>query len=47
MTTQADATDALLDALWNAAVDGDFEAAIFLQMFAPWAAERENRVRPD
>jgi hypothetical protein len=31
--------DALLDALWNAAIDGDYEAAIFLQMFAPWAAD--------
>jgi hypothetical protein len=32
-----DEIDALFDALWNAAIDGDFEAAIFLQMFAPWA----------
>jgi hypothetical protein len=30
--------DELLDALWNAAVAGDFEAAVFLKMFAPWAA---------
>jgi hypothetical protein len=29
--------DELLDALWNAAVDGDFEAAVFLKMFVPWA----------
>ena len=34
-----DEIDALLDALWNAALEGDFEAAIFLQMFAPWASE--------
>ena len=33
-----DEIDALLDALWAAAIDGDTEAAIFLQMFAPWAA---------
>jgi hypothetical protein len=38
-----DEIDALLDALWKAAVDGDTEAAIFLQMFAPWAAEQANR----
>jgi hypothetical protein len=29
----------LLDALWAAAVDGDTEAAVFLQMFAPWVLE--------
>ena len=34
--------DALLDALWNAAISGDTEAAVFLQMFAPWAAERAS-----
>jgi hypothetical protein len=38
--TGMDEIDALLDALWNAAIDGDFEAAIFLQMFAPWAASQ-------
>jgi hypothetical protein len=32
--------DALLDALWNAAIEGDFEAAMFLQMFAPWAVSQ-------
>ena len=32
-----DEIDALSEALWNAAIAGDFEAAIFLQMFAPWA----------
>jgi hypothetical protein len=37
-----DKIDALLDALWNAAIDGDFEAAIFLQMFAPWAANQTS-----
>jgi hypothetical protein len=31
-----DEIDALLDALWAAGLDGDTEAAIFLQMFAPW-----------
>jgi hypothetical protein len=36
--------DALLDALWNAAIDGDFEAAIFLQMFAPWAEAHGQRI---
>jgi hypothetical protein len=30
--------DELLDALWNAAVAGDFDAAVFLKMFAPWMA---------
>jgi hypothetical protein len=35
-----DEIDALLDALWNAAINGDTEAAIFLQMFAPWAASQ-------
>jgi hypothetical protein len=34
-----DDVEALLDKLWAAAVDGDTEAAIFLQMFAPWAAD--------
>jgi hypothetical protein len=38
-----DEIDALMDALWNAAIDGDFEAAIFLQMFAPWAVSLEPR----
>jgi hypothetical protein len=33
-----DEIDALLDALWTAAIRGDTEAAIFLQMFAPWAS---------
>lgn len=35
-----DEIDTLLDALWKAAVDGDTEAAVFLQMFAPWATDR-------
>jgi hypothetical protein len=39
-----DEIDALFDALWNAAIDGDFEAAIFLQMFAPWAEEQRQRI---
>lgn len=38
-----DEMDALLDALWNAAVAGDTEAAIFLQMFAPWATGQWDR----
>jgi hypothetical protein len=37
-----DEIDALLDALWKAAIDGDTEAAIFLQMFAPWAASHAS-----
>lgn len=35
-----DETDALLDALWNAAVDGDTEAATFLVMFVAWVVGR-------
>jgi hypothetical protein len=31
--------DALLDALFARAIDGDAEAAAFLRMFAPWAIE--------
>lgn len=44
-----DEIDALLDALWNAAIAGDTEAAIFLQMFAPWAAAQatEQMGAPD
>jgi hypothetical protein len=40
-----DEIDALLDALWKAAINGDFEAAIFLQMFAPWAASLVSGAR--
>lgn len=32
-----DEIDAMLDALWSAALEGDSEAAEFLCMFAPWA----------
>lgn len=39
-----DEIDALVDALWNAAIAGDTEAAVFLQMFAPWAAERASGI---
>lgn len=35
-----DEIDAMLDALWNAAVSGDTEAAVFLCTFGPWAMER-------
>lgn len=38
-----DEIDALLDALLHAAIDGDFEAAIFLQMFAPWAVSQVSK----
>jgi hypothetical protein len=34
-----DEIDKLLNALCAAAIDGDREAALFLQMFAPWALE--------
>lgn len=32
-----DEIDAMLDALWNAVVSGDAEAAVFLCMCGPWA----------
>lgn len=40
-----DKVDALLDALRNAALGGDLEAAVFLKLFAPWASEYLNAQR--
>jgi hypothetical protein len=39
-----DEIDALLDDSCAAAIDGDVEAAAFLQMFAPWAEAHGRRM---
>jgi hypothetical protein len=42
-----DKIDALSDALSKAGVNGDYDAAIFLQMFAAWAAGQRQLATHD
>jgi len=37
-----DEIDAMLDALSNAVLEGDSEAAVFLCMFGPWAMQQKG-----